>query len=363
MPGRLSQRQIAEDLGVSQSLVSLVLNGRRERISEEKYQKIWKHAVKSGYSPKGMRPVHAPEGQEDGTQVGVILRAGIRLATQSNTYSHVHQGLDSVLRVAGINTVFLGTEGELDEGEFLRIFARQNPLHGIVVMGEVQPNFIKAIRELQREVVCVYASYSGLCHSVLPNERQAVEHLVDHLAELGHTRFAWLGGNREMGRNKARREAMAEALHVRGINLTSDNIVDVGPADRQEGFDTAAELSSRFAKRELPSAWVCHNGLMTRGALQFAMQNDIRVPEDVSIVALDMTRVCEEIHPHLTSASSHPEQIGAKAADLLLNSSSQDEDICTDLVLPSTLVVRETSGPASTTGTKTGGIPAETAKS
>jgi len=362
MPRRLSQRQIAEDLGVSQSLVSLVLNGRRERISEDKYQKIWEHAVRSGYSPKGMRPLHAPEVEEShGTQVGVILRSGIKLATQSNTYSHVHQGLDAVLRADGNNTVFLGTEGELDEAEILRIFAQQNPLRGIVVMGEVRANFIKAIRELQRDVVSVYASYPGLCHSVLPNERQAVEHLVEHLTELGHTRFAWLGGNREMGRNRARQEAMVEALHVRGIELPEKSVVNVVPADRQDGFDTARDLCDRFGGQDLPTAWICHNGLMTQGAMRFTMQSGIRVPEDVSVVALDMTRVCEEIHPHLTSASSHPEQIGSKAAELLLKSHLKDEDICTDLVLPSRLVVRETSGPPPK-GTVSLGSPATAAQ-
>ena len=347
MKRRISQKQIAADLGVSQSLVSLVLNGRREGISEASYQKIWSHAVKSGYAPKGMSPDHAPDHPAEGNYVGVVLRKGIKLATQSNTYSHVNQGLYRVLRRLGISTVFLGTEGDLDENEFLRLLQHRNPLLGIVLCGEVKPGFIKAIAELQQEVVSVYASYPGLCHSVLPNERQAVEHLVTHLTELGHSRFAWLGGNRALGRSRDRLQALREALHLRDMDLKEEAIVSMNEGDRQDGYDAAAKLMKQIGRREKPTAWITHNGLMARGALQFALQQGIRIPQDVSLTAVDMTRVCNEIHPFLTSASANPERIGEKAAELLSRAATADEErVFSDLVLPATLAIRETCGRA-----------------
>jgi LacI family transcriptional regulator len=348
MKRRISQKQIAADLGVSQSLVSLVLNGRRDGISEASYQRIWSHAVKSGYAPKGMLLDHAPGQELEGSYVGVVLRAGIKLATQSNTFSHVNQGLYRVHRKVGISTAFLGTEGDLDEAEFLRLLQHRNPLRGIVICGEVQSGFIKAIAELQQEVVSVYASYPGLCHSVLPNERQAVEQIVTHLrGSLGHTRFAWLGGNRALGRNQARLQALREALHLRDVDLKEEAIVNMSGGDRQDGYDGAKKLMTQIGRREKPTAWICHNGLMARGALQFALQRGIRIPQDVSLVAIDMTRVCEEMHPYLTSASSNPERIGEKAAEVLFHPPRAGEErVFSDLVLPSSLVVRESCGRA-----------------
>ena len=71
----VSQQRIARDLGVSQALVSMVLNGKRENISEASYQRIWDHALKIGYRPKGMQlnGNHALV-----TNVGFLLRAGLR---------------------------------------------------------------------------------------------------------------------------------------------------------------------------------------------------------------------------------------------------------------------------------------------
>ena len=57
---KVSQTQLAKELGISQALVSLVLNGRRQGISPDSYDRIWAHAVKRGYSPKGMHLASCP---------------------------------------------------------------------------------------------------------------------------------------------------------------------------------------------------------------------------------------------------------------------------------------------------------------
>src|SRR5204863_6554939 len=111
---RISQQRIARDLGVSQALVSLVLNGKRENISEESYNRIWNHALKIGYRPKGMQ---LTGGQTPPTSVGFILRAGLRLHTQSNFFSHVQHGLHAGLLARGYHSVFIGSEDDLGPKE------------------------------------------------------------------------------------------------------------------------------------------------------------------------------------------------------------------------------------------------------
>ncbi|MDF7807848.1 LacI family DNA-binding transcriptional regulator [Pontiellaceae bacterium B12219] len=345
---RISQSQIAKELGVSQSLVSLVLNGRRENVSDESYNRIWTLADEKGYIPRGMQPNLAPDVRS--SYVGVILRTGLRLANLSNTFSHVHQGLFTVLQQSHISTTFLGGEGDLDEKMLYELLRRRDPLLGIVVYGEVKEPFLRALGALGVEVLSVYANMPGLCHSVLPNEKQSLEQLVDHLTKLGHTRFAFLGGNAKLGRNHARLSALRESLAARNLSLDERNVLNVSNGDRQEGFDCAAELVQRTAGREAPTAWVCYNGLMARGALQFALLRGIRIPQDISLVTIDRTRACEEIHPYMTSAGSDPQVIGEEAAKLLCRSGGgarSVDKIYTDLVVPSTFDAGETSGPCS----------------
>ncbi|MFN5559770.1 MAG: helix-turn-helix domain-containing protein, partial [Opitutaceae bacterium] len=51
----VSQTQLAQELGISQALVSLILNGRRHGINPATYARVWDHALRRGYHPKGMR--------------------------------------------------------------------------------------------------------------------------------------------------------------------------------------------------------------------------------------------------------------------------------------------------------------------
>jgi transcriptional regulator with XRE-family HTH domain len=123
MKKRISQSQIAKELGVSQSLVSLVLNGRRESVSDESYNRIWQLAGEKGYSPRGMEPNRAPDIRRN--YVGIVLRAGLKLATQSNTFSHVQQGLFTILQQSHISTTFLGGEGDLDEKTLFELLRQE----------------------------------------------------------------------------------------------------------------------------------------------------------------------------------------------------------------------------------------------
>ncbi|TWU46124.1 Catabolite control protein A [Rubripirellula tenax] len=348
MAKRISQTQIAKELGVSQSLVSLVLNGRRDGISDESYSKIWRVAVANGYVPRGMQPVHAPEARR--SYVGIVLRSGLKLDRPSNTFSHVQQGLFKVLQKSRISTTFLGGERDLDETKLFELLGQRDPLQGIVVFGEVSEPFLRALGALRVTLLSVYASTPGLCHSVAPNEKQSLDQLVEHLVKLGHKRFAWLGGNSQLGRHHARLGALRECLKTHELELDDRFVVSVEKGDRQEGLDCAEQLITRLGDdcSDAPTAWVCHNGLMARGAYQFALQRGIRIPTDVSIVAVDRTRICTEIHPYLTSAGSNPEVIGEEAAKLLCKTDEPGENrIFVDLVIPSEFFAGETSGPVS----------------
>ena len=130
--------------------------------------------------------------------------------------------------------------------------------------------------------------------------------------------------------------------------------MSVEQGDRQEGLDCAQELMNRAGndRSKAPTAWICHNGLMARGAHQFALQQGIRIPEDISLAAVDRTRVCTEIHPDLTSASSDPETIGKEGAKLLCKVKEPVKNmIYVDLIVPSEFSPGETSGPVAKVAT------------
>lgn len=338
----INQTQIARDLGVSQALVSMVLNGKRENISEDSYRRIWDYALKSGYRPKGM----TLDGRSGlNRAVGFILRSGLRLHTQSNFFSHVQHGLHEGLSARGYRSVFLGSEDDLGV-RTVQQKLRQHQVSGLAVLGQVDVKFLKAIQAVQPNLVVISESYPGVCHSVMPNERQALSLLVDHLTELGHRRFAWLAGDKELHYNLRRHAALVEALNHHDLKLADKFTVNVEQGDRLGGWKAAEIMLSRISRKDYPTAWICANGLIARGMISCLTQDGWRVPEDISVVAVDATGVCEEEHPQITGAHADPEKIGTVAAELLLKHADSAHENLTDVLLPSHLKVRESSAKA-----------------
>ena len=335
----ISQQRIARDLRVSQALVSMVLNGKRENISEESYRRIWDHALKIGYRPKGMQ---LKGNRAMATNVGFILRAGLRLHTQSNYFSHVQHGLHVGLLARGYHSVFLGSEDDLGV-RTVQQKLRQHQLFGLAVLGEVDERFLKAIKSVQPNLVAVSVSYPGICHSVMPNDKQALQLLVEHLAGLGHRQFGWIGGDRSLKYNLRRHAGLVETLAQHSLQLADKFTVDIDLGDRLGGWKATELLLGQMSRQDFPTALICANGLMARGAINCLAQNGWRVPKDISVVAVDATRVCEEEHPQITGAHADPEKVGMTAAELLLKRTDPEDESLVDVILTSHLTVRETS--------------------
>ncbi|MDP3069902.1 MAG: LacI family DNA-binding transcriptional regulator [Opitutaceae bacterium] len=342
---KISQTQLARELGISQALVSLVLNGRKQGINAETYDRIWAHAVKRGYHPKGMRLAASPAAQ--GRQVGIILRAPLRLNTPTMYFGHVQHGLHTAIEAREYATVFLGAEDQLDGEKLRRIFAPGHTFQGIVLVGEVGRGFLDELRRFGLRIVAVSARYPGLCHSVLGNEPQALESLVEHLHALGHRRFGWLGGNVGLGRHEARLQALNAALDRAGLRLEERYTVRLKEGDRIDGADAVRMILPHARRRDFPTAFISYNTSMASGAVREFERAGWPVPARVSLASADVSPLATGGAPRITAAGSNPEALGEAAARLVLEPSAAHGDGFTDLMLPAQLFIGDTTGPAS----------------
>jgi LacI family transcriptional regulator len=341
---KVSQTQLAHELGISQALVSLVLNGRKNGINPETYERIWGHAVKRGYHPKGMRLESAPAAQA--RQVGIILRAPLRLNTPSMYFGHVQHGLHTGIEAREYTTVFLGAEDQLEARKLSRIFSAGHSFRGIVLLGEVARSFLDQLRRFGIPIVAVSARYPGLSHSVLGNEPQALESLVAHLHSFGHRRFGWIGGNVGLGRHEARLQALEAALARFDLTLNRRYVVTLKEGDRIDGADAVRSLLPLAGRKDFPTALISYNTLMAAGAVRELQREGWSVPDQVSVASSDISPVATESSPRITAVGTDPEELGQAAARLLLESPADLTAGCTDLMLPAQLFIGETTGPA-----------------
>jgi len=341
---KISQTQLAKELGVSQALVSLALNGRSVGINPDTYKRIWDHAISLGYLPKGMRVESTPESSR-ARQIGYILRAPLRLYIPSTYFGHVQHGLHQELEAHGHRLIFLGAEDELTPEKLRQFFHPSNHLGGVVVLGEVARPFMAELCKLTRRVVAVSARYPGLCHSVLGNEPEALTEIVRHLFNLGHQRFGWLGGNASLGRHDARLAALQAALQPLGLALDPRYTTVLRQADRAEGAEAIHAMLKHARRKDFPSAFVTYNTQMAMGASLGLQREGWKVPGDISLASADVSRLSIEGALRITGAGTSPDKLGEAAARLVMGEGTPAEGY-TDLVLPAPLVVGTSTGPA-----------------
>ncbi|MGC4071832.1 MAG: LacI family DNA-binding transcriptional regulator [Nibricoccus sp.] len=342
-PRKVSQAQIARDLGVSQALVSLVLNGRRDGINPATYERIWQHTALCGYRAKGMNPAAATTLPP---QIGVILRPSLTLSRLGNYFSHIQHGLHAALEESDGTTVFLGSEPELDADRLARLFPSGHLFQGIALFGEVTRPFLEKLLSLEPRLVSISARPTGLGHTVNGDETQALHLIVRHLHKLGHRRIGWLGGKAGQGRHEARHASFHAALTSTGLTPDSRYEINRADADRAEGAEAIHALLPLSSRADFPTAFVCYNSLMAAGAARALNHAGWKTPEHLSIVGADLPRPAAVGEPVVTGAGTCAESLGHAAARLLIAQPPAAAITYQQLTLPARLVAGETSGHA-----------------
>ena len=160
-----------------------------------------------------------------------------------------------------------------------------------------------------------------------------------YLLDLGHREFTILAGpegvptsdDRVNGFVGALKETNARARVLHG---------QFSNAWGREGVERT------LAEAPRTTAIFALNNFVTIGALQALYGRGVRVPEDVSLVGFDDLPSAMVGQPFLTVISQPAYEMGRRAVDLLLaqlGNSGQPQEI----VLPTDLVVRQSSGPPS----------------
>lgn len=110
-----------------------------------------------------------------------------------------------------------------------------------------------------------------------------------------------------------------------------------------EGLRCATELLSQAAP---PTAIVAGNDMLALGCYTAIERLGLRCPDDISIVGFNDMPFIDRLSPPLTTVHVPHYELGAHAADLLLERMTQPGAPLKIVLLAPSLVVRRSTGPA-----------------
>jgi LacI family transcriptional regulator, galactose operon repressor len=169
---------------------------------------------------------------------------------------------------------------------------------------------------------------------------------TEHLLGLGHRRIGCIVRASALSNATERVRGYRAAMTQAGLSAMPDLFASGG-----HGFEDGRKAMAQILNVDpRPTAVLAYPDTLAIGAMRAALDAGLRVPEDVSIVGFDDIPVSAFIHPSLTTVAMPMREMGCRAAEVLL-SRIQEDDVGGPplrLVLPTTLIVRESTAPPST---------------
>lgn len=292
--------------------------------------------------------------REVAAQMGFVSDAGARALTARRTFIVGLLSTDDVGRFS--LPVVLGAENALTVGEISTLLAtarrdsvrEQHHLRslvarrvdGIIVVGRTtDPR-----TPIKVPVPVVYAlapsaDPGGI--SVVPDDAAGMRAVVEHLRSLGYRRVAHVGGRAEQRTSQNRLASLRAALAGGGMELIGEPLF--GEWSERWGRQ-AVDLVMRSTSADDPhvDAIVFASDQLARAGCDRLRERGLRVPDDVAVTGYDNWDVmCEASRPPLTTVDMELEQLGQRAAELLLDLVTEDGRAVPGIELvPPRLVVR-----------------------
>jgi len=124
--------------------------------------------------------------------------------------------------------------------------------------------------------------------SILVNNHNPQKEIVETLINKGCKEFAFLGGLESLDTNE-RYEALVNTLKEHQLSIRRENIFQ-GDYREKSGYQTAKLL---LLTEKLPDALICANDDMAIGAIKAFKENNISIPEQISITGFDDTETAK----------------------------------------------------------------------
>lgn len=340
----VTQRQIAEKLGISTTTISFVLNGQaaEKKINPETIERVRAAAEELGY-----RASYHARVLNSGKCATLGLALEDRGALSHRFWGPIAHGICTAAQKEEYELMLVMPHK--DERAVARgvKFLQEKRIDALICLVETDLNtFDPAL-----PIVCI-GDVSPACRysNVVLNPVPGIRDAVDHLVKLGHHHILRLsmthdGEDYVPDRGVAFRRAVS-AAKIKG----SEALIQVEPRYSMRLEDHIGEYRAVLQKTlTVPrgvTAILAYNDTMALALYSVLAERGLKIPDDISVIGFDDLHASHAI-PALTTISHMLPELGTQAVEVALASvNTQIPQKAMTRRVASTLVVRQSTGPA-----------------
>jgi DNA-binding LacI/PurR family transcriptional regulator len=300
---------IAAKAGLTKAAVSFALNNQ-PGVSQATRERVQAIAREIGWQPNS-----AARALTDGRAgaFGLVIDRPAGTLGVEPFFMQLVAGIQGELAQERSALLFTVAEDHRAESELHRTWWAQRRVDGVLLVDlRVKDPRVPVLEELGLPAVVVGAPEgAGRLPTVHTDEAANARVIVEHLAELGHTRIGHVTGMPELWHTRLRATALARAAEELGLETV------------QVAADYTAEAGARATRTLLrrgsrPTAVVYDNDLMAVSGLGEAQRVGLEVPGRLAIAAWYDSVLCRLVNPPLTALSTDVAGYGARAARALI---------------------------------------------
>jgi|GEM_PF-2768023 len=179
---------------------------------------------------------------------------------------------------------------------------------------------------------------------VVSNNCEVIAQMVKYIADLGHTRIAYIGGSEEIHDFRERRQGFLIGMERLRLPVPPEMVVD---SEQQQHVDPSKENILRLLRLpERPTAVICDTDDSALLVLKSAWETGIEVPRDLAVVGFDDDGKAAIAVPPLTTVRQPIQHIASQAFYLAACAVVGQEPWTAtwQLTLPNHIVVRQSCG-------------------
>jgi LacI family transcriptional regulator len=306
----IRMKDIARDLGVSVVTISKALRNHSD-VGDETRERVLTRVRELDY-----RPNLAARSLVTGRSYLV----GLVVPTLLHTFfAELAKSLSDVLKEHGYSLVVSSSDEDpdLEEQEINQLLAYG--LDTLIIAScrsTVEPFF--RIDKHKTPYVLIDRSLPGLAANFVGVDDAAVGTLATrHLIAIGCKRIAHVRGP-EHTPGVRRLEGYKRALTQHGMKIIDDYIIAESKGDvdtRQRGADAMGQLLGLDPR---PDAVFCFNDPLAIGAMNRALDDGLKIPEDMAIIGCGNLHYDDLLRVPLSSIDQHSRRIGEEAARITL---------------------------------------------
>jgi LacI family transcriptional regulator len=322
---------LAELSGVSRATVSRVINGGP--VSEETRRRVLEVIEGTNY-----RPNLAARSLASGRTgvVGVVMHVDPPVLFEDSYFVALLHGVSDVLadRASGM-MLWLGNRSK---EETLDRILGTGLMDGVIVSADnLDDPLVDGLLASDLPTVLIGHRRSDLTASYVDIDNiGAADTATTHLIDIGRTRVGHITGRLGSVAGEDRLVGYRRAMKRAGLD--GDRFVVEGDFTRPSGIEVAAKLLELDV-----DAIFCANDATASGALETIHAAGLAVPMDVALAGFDDLPVASELHPPLTTIRQGVHAQGVESASALLSLLENPEGGPRRVLLPTELVIRQST--------------------